>query len=448
MFTKCIVFTFWWGIPSETCALASLNEMISVDEVLEHLKLLHNGRACGSLGFVSEMLRYAIKPSTAENPHPQHKLAFVLTQLLNTFFTEGKIPSLLNHAVITPVYKKGYRSDTLNYRPIAVTEPIMRLYAGILNTRLLKFTEEQEARASAQSGFRPHHSTLHPVLTLQHFIDKQFHSSCPLFCCFLDLKSAYDHVQRPLLCLPSLEYPAECLLLSSLSMRIALFAVNLSGRTGRSFNFLAGVKQGCPLSPTLFGLFLDGVQRFLIVNCPGHGPGLFNGNFVPVLMYADDIALLAPSANQLQALITNTCIFCNTLGLSISPSKSNVVVFSKQSYLCACFYLYWYRYSRGHIGQISWTHISSSAWIVQLWATAQQNGSCLGSPLPSVCRSEVCSFSVIGAQALQGMHPTSGFIRLRNMGPTHNTGCHKTTARGLRGKAWADSVCHSWNEIH
>ena len=51
----------------------------------------------------------------------------------------------------------------------------------------------------------------------------------------------------------------------------------------------------------------------------------------PFLMYADDIALLAPSANQLQVLITDTYIFCNTVGLSISPSKSNIVVFSKQA---------------------------------------------------------------------------------------------------------------------
>ena len=86
---------------------SSLNEVISVDEIFEHLKLLHNGRAHGSLGLVSEMLQYAIKSSTAENPHPQRKLAPVLTQLLNAYITNVKIPSLLNPAVITPVYKKG-----------------------------------------------------------------------------------------------------------------------------------------------------------------------------------------------------------------------------------------------------------------------------------------------------------------------------------------------------
>ena len=192
-------------------------------------------------------------------------LPLFLPSFFNTFLNEGKIPSLLNHAFITPVYKKGDRSDTLIYRLIAVTEPVMRLYAGILSTRLLKFTEEQEARASAQSGFRPHHSTLHPVLTLQRFIDKQFHSSCPLFCCFFDLKSAYDHVQRPLLwnVLAKLGVHGRMLAAIKSLYQDCTFAINLSGRTGSSYNSLAGVKQGCPLSPTLFGLFLDGLQRFL-----------------------------------------------------------------------------------------------------------------------------------------------------------------------------------------
>ena len=308
-----------------------LNHMISTLEIDTHLKRLHNGRACGKTGHISELFRYAVNPSTTEDPQPQHKLTHALYELLNAFFDEGKIPGALNHALITPVYKKGDRTDSSNYRPIAVTEPLMRLYTGILNTRLLEFTETTEARASAQAGFRPQHSTLHPLFTLQHFIYKQLHAKSSLFCCFLDLKSAYDYVQRPLLwaVLAKLGVHGNMLCALQSLYESSTISMNLSGRIGKGITPEAGVKQGCPLSPTLFGFFLDGLQRYLIVNCPTLGPGLANGNYVPCLMYADDIALMATTASDLQALIHATYAFCDSVGLTISPSKSSVVIFSK-----------------------------------------------------------------------------------------------------------------------
>ena len=322
------------GYPERPASSAAcLNCLITLDEVLNHLKKLHNGRACGGLGIVSEVLRYAIEPVSQENPNPQHALAHHLTDLLNCFFNEGVVPAILNHAIVTPVYKKGDRTDCSNYRPIAVTEPVMRLYAGILNARLLDYTEKTGIRASAQAGFRPHLSTLHPLLALQHFIDKQFHSHGSLYCCFLDLKSAYDTVQRPLLWEALRRLGIHGKMLGALqSMYIgSTLSVNIQGRIGKQFVSEAGVKQGCPLSPTLFGIFLDGLEGYLKSWCEGIGPKVSDGNAVPVLMYADDIALLATSEADLQMLIGQTGAFCKHVGLSISPAKSTVVVFSKES---------------------------------------------------------------------------------------------------------------------
>ena len=36
--------------------------------------------------------------------------------------------------------------------------------------------------------------------------------------------------------------------------------ININGRVGPVVSSQTGVKQGCPLSPTLFGLFDDGVH--------------------------------------------------------------------------------------------------------------------------------------------------------------------------------------------
>ena len=110
---------------------------------------------------------------------------------------------------------------------------------------------------------------------------------------------------------------------------IATVAIITFGRTGEGFASLAGVKQGCPLSPTLFGLLLDGLQRYLLINCAGIGPKVSNGNIVPVLMYADHITFMATLASELQKLINVTSAFCKAVGFTISAEMSSVCVFSR-----------------------------------------------------------------------------------------------------------------------
>ena len=97
------------------------------------------------------------------------------------------------------MFKKVDVTDTANCRPIAVGEPLSRLYASILVQRLVHFTERHELRSPTQAGYRPEHSTVHQTFVLQHVFDKHKRLKTPLYLCFVDLKSAYDQVQWPLL---------------------------------------------------------------------------------------------------------------------------------------------------------------------------------------------------------------------------------------------------------
>ena len=47
------------------------------------------------------------------------------------------------------------------------------------------------------------------------------------------------------------------------------------------------------MSPTLFGLFVDGLHRYLKERCPIEEPCLSTGHIVPNLGYADDFVLMA-----------------------------------------------------------------------------------------------------------------------------------------------------------
>lgn len=60
-----------------------------------------------------------------------------------------------------------------------------------------------------------------------------------------------------------------------------------------------GVKQGCPLSATLFGLFVDGLEQHLM-DTLGHDAPSLSGVLIPLIFYADDLIIMSTTPAGLQ----------------------------------------------------------------------------------------------------------------------------------------------------
>ncbi len=91
-------------------------------------------------------------------------LAPILAALLDSAFQSGTLPDAVKSSLITPVFKKGDKFDPSNYRPIAVGEPLCRLYAAILNSRIVNWAESNGLRAPCQAGFRPQNTSCSPCV--------------------------------------------------------------------------------------------------------------------------------------------------------------------------------------------------------------------------------------------------------------------------------------------
>jgi hypothetical protein len=89
-----------------------------------------------------------------------------------------------------------------------------------------------------------------------------------------------------------------------------------------------GVKQGCPLSPLLFGLYLDGLEKHLDALVGDSPPQLAN-TVVKVLLYVDDLALMSETPQGLQKQIDALSKFYVERQLVINVSKTKVLVFEK-----------------------------------------------------------------------------------------------------------------------
>ena len=96
----------------------------------------------------------------------------------------------------------------------------------------------------------------------------------------------------------------------------------------KSFRSDIGLKQGCPLSPTLFGLYIDKLEEWL--NLQG-GDGVQLGEFViKLLLYVDDLVLISKSAHGLQMHLYALEIFCRVVGMQVNISKTKIIIFSNK----------------------------------------------------------------------------------------------------------------------
>ena len=101
---------------------------------------------------------------------------------------------------------------------------------------------------------------------LKSLIDKQKQTHGKLYCCFVEFKKAFDTVPRGLLwqVLETLGIRGPILdCINSLYSHDSAAVRNQEGISD-IFDCLMGVKQGCPLSATLFGLFVDGLEQPLM----------------------------------------------------------------------------------------------------------------------------------------------------------------------------------------
>ena len=312
-----------------------LSNPITREEVVAALCALKNYKSCGASGCPTELFKYALLPDDdPSSPLPEHAdVANHLTRLLNVVFHAGEVPGDWNEVLVSPVFKHGDKANMTNYRPISVGDSLEKLYAIVLNARLVGWLEANGLRASCQAGFRPHLGTEHQLFALRHCVEECRRRHQPLYACFLDFAKAYDSVPRHLLwhILHSIGVPARFLSAVQSMYANVTCRVNIGGALGPCFEACKGVKQGCPLSPTLFGIFIDRFYFMLMHRTQGNvGPALRSGRRVPSLFYADDGLLLTTKSDDMHQCCACLDVFCrrSDMQLNLKPGKTEMMLFA------------------------------------------------------------------------------------------------------------------------
>jgi sorting nexin-29 len=189
--------------PSDllTSISSHLNNKFTMSEILTALDDALAGKSAGVDGIPVDFIKYAVQVNNKGAPDEYciHILAGHITYLFNKILIDG-YPSSWSTNALTPVPKpKGCPEFKDDYRGIAVSAGLAKLYSMVLLRRLDTWAEVNGHRAKGQAGFRQKRGTPDNAFILNHVIEKYKAQSKPVYAVFIDFRKAYDSIIRPIL---------------------------------------------------------------------------------------------------------------------------------------------------------------------------------------------------------------------------------------------------------
>ncbi|XP_053405160.1 uncharacterized protein LOC128558904 [Mercenaria mercenaria] len=251
-----------------------------------------------------------------------------LHSLFSICFSNGIVPTIWGKSIINPIPKSGSADsrDPLSYRGIALAFSMYKIYCTILNDRLNVWVEGNVKLVDELNAFREKRSTIDQISSLTNLIEirKKLHKST--FSAFIDLRKAYDCINREKLWVKLREIGISGKMLTAVkALYSSVYAcVRVNSFKTDWFSVQTGLRQGCMLSPILFNLYINDLALYLKSLAIGVS---FENENICILMYADDIVLLAENAHDLQTLLNALNDWCNTNYMNINNGKSKVIYF-------------------------------------------------------------------------------------------------------------------------
>jgi hypothetical protein len=274
------------------------------------IRRLPNRKAPGADHLRAEMLKPIRVP-----------LSRILLLLFQLCWTWSYTPPGWRHAQVCPIYKKGDPSLASNYRPISLTSILRKTMEYCLAPAL---TAESPDLDLAQGGFRPQRSAMDQALCLHELMHMQRQRQHrPPVVAFLDIKSAYDTVDRNIIWQALAAHGTNHGLLSLLKNLFdeVTTSVLLSNHTSSPSSPSTGVLQGSVLSPHLYSIYINTLPEALRSAAPPNSIRVADPpTAINSLLFADDVAIFG-SVAEVQRMLDLAATHSHQLGYRWSPTK-------------------------------------------------------------------------------------------------------------------------------
>ena len=253
-----------------------------------------------------------------------------LMRVFFEFHTKGVINQSTNATFIAMVPKKSQTFKISDYRPISLVTSLYKIIAKVLSGRLRKVLHE--IIFGSQGAFVERRQILNVVLKANEVVDEKRRSGEEGVVFKIDFEKAYDHVDWGFLdhvlerkgFIPKWRsWMRVCL--SSIS-----FAILVNGNAKGWVKVTKGLRQRDTLSPFLFTLVADVLNRMMIkVKETGLTKGFIVGRDktrVSLLQFVDDTNFFSKtSLEHLQNLKLILLIFRQVSTLKINLEKNTIL---------------------------------------------------------------------------------------------------------------------------
>ena len=279
------------------------------DEHLFDVELISNiifklkrGKAAGLDSLTAEHLLHC---------HPS--LSCILVKLFNLMLRCAYLPRDFGQSYTVPLSKvNDCRTKSVScsdFRGIAISCILSKVFEHCILERFNNFFSSNDN----QFGFKKSVGCSHAIYTVRNIVNRFIDGGSTVNLCALDLSKAFDKVNHSALFIKLMKrrIPIELLDLLVYWLNICFSCVRWDGVLSQVFKLEFGVRQGSVLSPFLFAVYIDDLIDY---RC--------NGFSSFVILYADDILLLAHSISALQTLLVACERELSWLDMKLNAKKS------------------------------------------------------------------------------------------------------------------------------
>lgn len=294
-------------------------EKITREEVLETLTKLEKVKDRATSNNIPLEL-YTLAKETLAEP---------LAKIFDEILQRGDIPENWKEGKIYMIYKPGREAspeEVYDYRPITLLPAAYKIYTHIINARIRKIHEPWFS--TNQGGFRESKACQHKLMVLRSLFEDAKEHKKEIHALYIDIKKAYDNIaaEEVAITMEAFGYNKTITkAIKALGEGIFSRAITAHGLTDK-ITLQCGLRQGCPLSPLLFIIFLE--PLILQLNEQKIGYKLQGRELKDIsnLEYADDAVLITGSHEDMQKALDIVREFfnCYELELSIKDKEKTV----------------------------------------------------------------------------------------------------------------------------
>ena len=282
-------------------------------EIYMAIKQLRNGKAPGPDGIPAEALKIDLETSVE-----------MLYPLFMKIWEEEQVPSEWKEGYLIKIPKKGDLSSCSNYRGITLLSIPSKVFNRVLLNRIKNAVDPM--LRDQQAGFRTNRSCTDQIATLRIILEQSLEWNSPLYVNFVDYEKAFDSLDRQTLWRLLRHYgvPQKIVDIIRNSYEGMTCRVVHGQQITDAFQVKTGVRQGCLLSPFLFLLAIDWVMK-TSTHQRRNGIQWTLWDQLDDLDFADDLALLSHTQQQMQEKTSDVATTSACIGLSIHKGKSKVL---------------------------------------------------------------------------------------------------------------------------